>query len=224
MERPGRQRVQRHPALVAAWLSGLIAALLVGTLVVDPDLADRLSQEDGVVEWTQTALFVLTGALALRAAWVTWSGGASPVLELLVAAMLAGLVIGEVDLDRVLVGRKIIATRFLVDERVWLGWRALAAVVLVVPPAVLAIYALRRRAELLAAVARALGKPWGRTLLVGVVVFALTEVFERPLGRVPGIPRYMLEETLELIAGVWLTVALYAHARGLRVRRSPKLT
>lgn len=213
-------RVQRHPALVAAGVSLIIVSLLGATLVLNPALADRLSREDGVVEWLQTALFTLAAALALRSAWSTWRSGASPVLEVLVAGLLTGLVIGEVDLDKMVLGRKIISTRFLVDARVGVGWRALAALSVVGPPAALAIYALRRRTELAASIRRAVREPWGRVLIVGVVIFGLTEAFERPLGRIPGFPRYLLEETLELMAGVWLSAAMHAHARAAGRRRN----
>jgi hypothetical protein len=39
------------------------------------------------------------------------------------------------------------------------------------------------------------------------------ELFEKPLGRIPGLPRFMIEETLELAAGVCFAVALHAHWR-----------
>jgi hypothetical protein len=204
----------RHPGLVAVVLGLLIAVILTGALVVDPHLTERLAREDDVIESLQTAMFVLALGLALRSAWQTWGAGESPVFEVLVGAMLAGLIIGEVDLDRVLVGQKIISTRFLIDADVWVGWRALAAVAVVGPPLALAVYALRRRVELLAAVRQALAEPAGRVFLAGLVIFGLTEVFERQLGRVPGVPRYFLEETLELIAAVCFGVALYVRMAG----------
>ena len=135
------------------------------------------------------------------------------------AALLSSLVIGEVDLDRMILGRKIISTRFMVDARVAIGWRALAALAVLGPPVTLAVSALRRRHELVAAIGRAIGEPWGRVLIVGLAIFGLTEVFEGPLGRIPGVPRYLLEETFELIAGVWLGAAMYAHARAAAHRR-----
>jgi hypothetical protein len=210
--------VRRLPELVAAALGLLILAVVILTVVLDPPLADRLSREDDIIEWLQTALFALAAALAVRAAWDTWRAGASPILEILVAALLTSLVIGEVDLDRIVVGRKIISTRFLVDARVWIGWRTLALVSLVAPPAALAIYAFRRRTELAAGIRRAVGESWGRVLLAGLVIFGLTEAFERPLGRIPGFPRYIIEEAFELIAAIFLSVALYAHARAIRRR------
>jgi hypothetical protein len=136
----------RYPVLVAALLAALTVSLVVTIQLVDPVLADVLTREDGVVEWLQVGLFAAAAVLALRGAWTTVKAGGSPVLEILLTALLGGLIIGEIDLDRLVFGRKIIYTRFLVDEAVWLGWRALAAAVMAGVPAALVLYALRQRA------------------------------------------------------------------------------
>jgi hypothetical protein len=206
-------RMLRHPVLLAALLAGLTVALVLAIFVVDPVLADVLTREDGVIEWLQAGLFAVAAALGLRAAAATWRAGRPPVLEVLLASLLVGLIIGEVDLDRIVFGRKIIHTRFLVDAEVGIGWRVLAAAGMALPPAALALYALRHWRELWAAGRRALAEPSGRVLLAGLAIFALTELFERPLGRVPGLPRYMLEEVLELVAGLWLGAGLLARER-----------
>jgi hypothetical protein len=44
------------------------------------------------------------------------------------------LILGEVDLDRVLFGTKVISTRFLVSGKVAIQWRLLAALVVVGVP------------------------------------------------------------------------------------------
>jgi hypothetical protein len=152
----------------------------------------------------------------VRAAHEQWRAGVSPIAEVLIAAMMAGLIIGEVDLDRLIVGRKIVSTRFLVDTGVWLGWRALALLAMAVPPIVLGVYALLEWRELLGAIPRALGEPDGRVFIGGCLIFGLTEIFEKPLGHIPRMPRYMAEETLELLAGICFAVALYARVRRLR--------
>lgn len=205
--------MSRHPVRAAVLLNGIVLLVLTITFAVDRDLADRLTREDAAIEWLQALLFAAAGVLAVLSARGRWRADASPVAEVLVAAMMAGLIIGEVDLDRLLFGRKIIGTRFLVDARVPLGWRALALTVMALPPTLLALYALRRWRDLLAAVIRALAEPSGRLFLAGVVIFGLTELFEKPLGRIPGLPRFMMEETLELVAGVCFAVALHAHWR-----------
>ena len=205
--------MERHSGVIATALTALLVILLGVTVVIDRDLADRLTREDALVEWLQAALFGVAGVFAIGTARARWRTGASPVFEVMIAAMMAGLIIGEVDLDRLVFGRKIISTRFLVDARVWLGWRVLALLVMTLPPLLLAVYALRRWREVLTALRRWTAESSGRVFLAGVVIFGLTEVFEKPLGRVPGVPRYMLEEVLELIASICFAVALYAQRR-----------
>jgi len=205
--------VTRRAVRTAVVVNVIVLIVLAVVFVVDRDLADRLTREDAAVEWLQAALFAAAALFAVVSARCRWRADASPVAEVLVAAMMAGLIIGEVDLDRLLFGRKVIGTRFLVDTRVAPGWRSLALTVMVVPPVVLAFYALRRWRGLLAAVIQALAEPAGRVFIAGVVIFGLTELFEKPLGRIPGLPRFMVEETLELLAGNCFAVALYADWR-----------
>ena len=205
--------MERHAGLVAFLLNAILLTVLAVLAVVDPELADRLTREDAAVEWLQAALFATVAAFTARTALEVRRAGASPVFEVLVTAMLLALIIGEVDLDRLLTGRKIISTRFLVDANVGLGWRALALLVMALPPAALALYALRRWRELRAAIRCATVESPGRVFIAGVLIFGLTELFEKPLGRIPGLPRYMLEETLELVAAICFGVALYGHWR-----------
>ena len=213
--------MERHPARAAIVLNAILLIALAITVAVNWDLADWLTREDAALEWLQVFLFAMAGIFAVLAARSVWRAGASPIAEVLVAAMMAGLITGEVDLDRVLFGRKIIGTRFLVDSRVWLGWRALALVVMALPPVVLGLYALRRWRELLAASLRSLSESAGRVFIAGFLIFASTQALEKPLGHVPGLPRFMAEEVLELVAGVCFAVALYAH---WRLRRTEEKT
>jgi hypothetical protein len=71
------------------------------------------------------------------------SGRLSP-LDVVIVASLIGLVIGEVDLDRLVFGTRVIAPRFFVDARVALSWRLIAVVVVVGVPAAIGIFALTR--------------------------------------------------------------------------------
>jgi hypothetical protein len=202
-----------HPGWLATVLVLIAVSLLTVALAVDRQLADRLTSENGAAEWLQAGLCAACAGVALWAAWDTARGGACPVLEVLVAAMMTALVIGEVDLDRIIAGRKLIATRFLVDPAVPVIWRGLVAACLVIPPAALAVYALHRRRQLVAAIREVLPQPKGRVFVVGLVVFAFAEIFERPAGRISGLPRYFIEETLELIAAICFAVSLFAHRR-----------
>jgi hypothetical protein len=100
-----------------------------------------------------------------------------------------------------------------VDPSVSIGWRVVALLAMAVPAVVLALYALVRRSDLLRGIRRAMAESWGRLFITGFVIFGVTELLEKPLGRIPGLPRYLLEETLELVAAVCFGVALYARWR-----------
>src|SRR4029450_5610132 len=107
-----------------------------------------------------------------------------------------------VALDRVVFGTKIIATKFFVDARVALGWRLLAMLVVVGVPLAIGVFALVRIRAFGRDGWAAIARPWGRVLAASVAVAVLTEVFEKPLGHVPGVPRYFLEELLEPVAWI----------------------
>ena len=103
-------------------------AVLLGIALVAPAFAARLAAENGVVEWAQVlregGAAVLFGRELVRDTRET--GRVSP-LDLVVVAALIGLVLGEVDLDRILFGTKVIATKFFVNGGVAIAWRALGA-------------------------------------------------------------------------------------------------
>jgi hypothetical protein len=138
----------------------------------------------------------------------------------MMAAMLAGLAIGEMDLDKRVFGMKLVSTKFFVNPSIPLGYRVLGFLLVVGPPVALAVYAWRWRAELWSVALRALREPWGQVLLAASIVLVLTETFERQLGYVPGFPRNFLEEVLEVCAAVCFFLGLVArrHAimRGLK--------
>jgi hypothetical protein len=189
----------------------IAVAVLSAVALVDPPLAARLTVENGVVEWIQVLLdagaALLFGRDLVRNARET--GRMSP-LDLAIVACLTGLIIGEVDLDRIVFGTKIIATRFFVNARVALVWRLLAMLVVVGVPVAIGLFVLVRfRACWLEGWA-AVGEPWGRVLAVSLAFCVVTEVFERELGHVPGVPHLFLEELLELVAAIGFFVAALA--------------
>jgi hypothetical protein len=214
---PGERAVPRATAtrglrsdVVAVVLALLVVVILGGVAVVDPALAARLSAENQAVEWIQATLCV-GAALAMAArAGARLAAGRPAALEILMAAGFAGLFIGEVDLDKRVLGVKIISTRFFVDGRVGLPWRALAVLVVVGVPLALAIFAVVRRGEIWREGRRLLGTPRGRVLAAGLVLFGITELFEGALGRVPGLPRLFMEELLELTASIGFFIGAVA--------------
>jgi len=127
---------------VAAALALTAVAVLSVIALVDPGLADRFTAEPGVVEWLQVLLDAAAALLFGRHLFrnASASGRLSP-LDVVIVASLIGLVIGEVDLDRLVFGTKVIATRFFVDARVALPWRLITVVVVVGVPAAIGIFA-----------------------------------------------------------------------------------
>lgn len=206
----------------AAAALALIAVVVLSVVaLVDPALADRLTVENGVVENLQIlfdgAAALLFGRHLVRNA--KGSGRVSP-LDLVIVASLIGIVIGEVDLDRVIFGTKVISTRFFVSPKVAFPWRALAAAVVVGVPMAIAVFALARIRDFWREGWAAIAQPWGRVLAPAVALAGLTQLFERPLGRVPGVPHYFLEELFELLAAVGFFVAAVARRPSRSLTRS----
>jgi hypothetical protein len=207
--------------LAAALVLGAVAILFL-MLFVNPPLAHWLTIEDGVVEWLQVILDAIAVALIGRHLVRDSAEGRRSPLDVLTVAMLIGLIIGELDVDRRLFGTKIISTAFFFKAKYALPWRLLAALVVVGVPAAVGIYALRHVRTLWREGWSAVAQPWGRVLAASAVVLVLTEIFERPLGHVPGVPHFFLEETLELVASIGICVAAAAHPRS-RLDRSAML-
>ncbi len=198
---------------VAATLALSAVAVLSAIALVDPGLADWLTVENGVVEWVQVLLEAPAALLIGRHLVQNAADGRFSPLDVLTVAALIGLIIGEIDLDRRLFGTKVIATRFFVNERVALQWRLLAVLVVVGVPAALGVYALRRVRILWQEGWAAVAQPWGRVLAASAAVLVFTQIFERQLGHVPGVPRHFLEELLELVAAIGFFVAAAARRR-----------
>jgi len=196
---------------VAAALALITVAVLSVIALVDPPLAARLTVENGAIEWLQVLLdagaALLFGRDLVRNARET--GRVSP-LDLAIVSCLIGLILGEVDLDRLLFGTKVIATRFFVNAKVALHWRVLAMLVVVGVPAALAIFVVARFRAFWREGWAAVAQPWGRVLAASVALSVVTEIFEKQLGHVPGVPQFFLEELFELVAAIGFFVAAVA--------------
>lgn len=196
----------------------LVAAALVSLaalIVWHPTLAHAISQENGLLEMVQVVLFGATGVLALSSALTLRRSGRSLMLDALIVAVMAGLVIGEIDLDRQLFGVKVIHTRFVVNADIPIALRALGTLVVVGVPVALGVWMLVRWRTLWRATLVAVGEPWGQIFAGGAVIFAIAEIFEKPLARATFAPRNSLEESLELAAAIAFFLAVVARRRAL---------
>jgi hypothetical protein len=196
--------------------------ILVAIAVRSPVLAARLVVEGGLVEWMQIVLMGGAGALAARQGWQARQAGGPATLEVAIVTSMAMVCIGEVDLDRVLFGTKVISTRFLVNPRYSLGLRALAALIIVGVPGAVGVWLLWRIRALWWAALEGLLEPWGQAAAFGVALFVLVETFERPLNRLRWQPTNFIEETLELLSGICIFCGLVARHRAGHAFRAPR--
>ena len=121
---------------VAALLSLVSIVVLVAVALHDRHLATRLVAENGVLEWLQVILMASAGVLAARQGLAARRRGEPIALEVAIVMAMAMICIGEINLDRLLFGTKIIYTKFFVDPRYPLQWRLLAVLVVVGAPTV----------------------------------------------------------------------------------------
>jgi hypothetical protein len=204
--------------ILAAGLSLIAVAVLSVIALVEPALAAWLTVENGVVEWLQVLLDA--GAALLFGRELVRTGRVSP-LDLVVVSCLIGLIIGEIDLDRILFGTKIIATRFFVNTKMALSWRVLAMLIVVGVPVAIGIFVVVRFRVFWSEGWAAVAQPWGRLLAASVALSVFTEAFEKQLGHVPGVSRFFLEELFEFVAAIGFFVSAAARS-GSRASSGPR--
>jgi multidrug efflux pump subunit AcrA (membrane-fusion protein) len=197
----------------------VVAALLAVT-VHDPALSARLVAEGSVVESLQVVLAIGAGVLALRQGRAARREGRPATLEVGIVAAMAMICIGEVDVDRMLFGTKVISTRFFVSPGYPLAERALAVAVIVGVPAAIGVWLLIHVRQLWQAGRDGLRQPWGQTAAFGMALFLVIEIVEKPLSNLTLFPRSFLEETLELVCTVCIFGGLVAR-RGAIMKRMP---
>jgi hypothetical protein len=209
---PGRTGLYR--------LAGTLTVLIVGAMTIvtalDVSLAARLVRENGVVEWLQVMALIGAGATCLRLAALDRAKGESGAPDVLLAAGFAFVVVSEMELPRLFVG-KIRLDRLARDVGAGLPRQTVFVLVVGALALAAAIYTLRHLPELLAWAQSALGTDWGRLFYLAAAIVVLTEVFERAMNRrmaSMGLPRPLLEETLELVASLYCLLAMRERASG----------
>jgi hypothetical protein len=192
-------------------LAVVTAAALSALLAWDPRVAAQIVSEDQTIEWLQVALLAGAAGFCLVAATRR-----PPALDILLVLMFAGMIELELDLDRRIFGVPVIDTRFLMSPAVPLGIRLLVILVLAGLAVAVLAYAWRRREDLWREARIMAREPWGRLLLAGGLLLGLVQLFESRLNALLPLPRYFLEESLELLAVLYCFVALAWRARHVK--------
>jgi len=213
---------EERPRAMSIYLLGGPLSMVIGYLgVSNPPLAVALMAEDSAVEWLQVGLLAGTGVLAACQGWSARRTGEPVAFEVMIVATMVMACLGEIDLDRKLFGIKVVATRFFVNPKYSLAVRALAVLVIVGAPAAVGVWLLRRWRQVLRASLKALREPWGQTAAVGATIYVITQIFEGPIDRIPWQQHHMIEELLELLAAVCMSVGLAARpGLGIRLLRA----
>lgn len=193
-------------------------AVLGAAVVISPVDAAR---EHGILEWAQVALLTVTVLVAIVSAMCR-----PAAIDVLVALAAAAAIRAEIDLDRWVFGIPIVDTRFLTRSGAPVAARLAAGLVIAGIVVATALYAVRRRVELRGELRGVFRQPWGRTLVAATALLGIAQLFERQLGviermltAVVPIPRWFLEESIELMGAAYCLLAVVQ--RFIAKRRAP---
>jgi len=206
-----RLSLTAQAVLVSIVIGGTIATILVA----DRRLAAWLVSENGPVETVQGLLLAVALLMTTLRCRRLVAAGESAVAEVILAYGFLVLLSGELDVWRTLIGRNLTIRRILILPPAPFVRAILILTLMVAVSVAVAVYAFRHRRELGRWSLAALESDWGRLLIIGILIFAGTEVFERRLNRIlPTVfPKTFLEEGLELIANSYFILALRGRAR-----------
>ena len=208
VHRPPRGGTGVYP--LAAALTVLIVVVVAVVTIANTELADRLVSEHGPIERLQVALLAGTALITLRLATREWADRRSGAADLLLTAGFAFLAISEMELPRRILGKSIKIGRMTREVAAGFPRETLFVLVVAGLAVGLGVYAFRYRVDIVTWAWAAVGTAWGRLLALGSSVFVLTELFERPLNRMmgAGLPKPLLEESLELLAALYCFLAM----------------
>lgn len=194
----------------AAALTVLTLVIVAAVTIVDSELAARLMRENGPIEWLQVILLVGTALITARLATIEWAEGRSGAPDLLLTTSFALLAFCEMELPRRILGKSTKIARLAREVAAGMP-RETVIVLLVAGVAVaLGVYAFRYRADIVIWGWSVLETAWGRLFLLGISLLVLTELFERSLNQMAGagLPKPLLEESLELLAALYCFLAM----------------
>jgi hypothetical protein len=207
---PSRAVVAKRRAVLGrGLLPGLVLTIfLVGIVVVEPVVAWWLVREDGVVEWLQVALSLVALGFVTRSAARRFSPA-----DIVGFAIIAELVVAELDLDRRLIGISVIDWRFFRRAMIPLPIRVLVAAVVVGVVSAFLVYAALRWRELWSEAHAGFRDGWAQLLVLGLVLFGIPQPCERCMNHVLPLPQHFLEESLELLGLLYVVLATAARSR-----------
>jgi hypothetical protein len=184
--------------------------VMAAVTVMDVPLAARLVSEDGPVEWLQVILLAGTALIAARLAALEWAEGRSGAPELLLTAGFAILAFCEMELPRRILGKSTKISRLAREVAAGMPRETVFFLLAAGLAVGLGVYAFRYRADIVAWGWSARETTWGRLFLLGASLLVLTELFERSLNRMAGagLPKPLLEESLELLAALYCFLAM----------------
>ena len=189
----------------------IVAALLVALVTWDPVVAGRLVREDSLVEWLQVVGAAVALGFVLAALVRRWSA-ADVVLAVLLCAMIAS----EIELDQRIFGIPVVDPRFFRLATVPFAVKVIAGALVIGLPLGLAVYTVRHWRDLWAEARVAARDGWLPPLVVAVVFIAIAQAWERELNYVLPLPKYFLEESLEVLGMTYLALGMGRRLRAAR--------
>ena len=198
--------------VIAAIGAVLLVAGLVALLLLDPSRAGELVAEDGPVEWVQAGFLLAGWTVTVARALRRLARGQSAVPELLLGAVLTVGITVELSLHS-WVGFRIRHWRPSLRRSAGpvFPWVVLSVSVFVA--LAVARHLIRHRRSLLH-LARTLPRSrWGQLTIAGAAGYAATQLFQDRIEHLMPRPSYFLEESIELVAALWLGLAAWQLAR-----------
>ena len=208
--------IERIPlSLQFLLVTALVCGVLGGALLIGHDFAGWFVIENGPVEAAQGLMLALAVLLTVLRCRRLVAAGQSGVSEVVLAYGFMVLLTGELEIWRVLVGKTLMIRRIMNMQPALFIRAMLILTVMAAVTVTVAAYALRHLKELWRWSLKALGASWGRILVLGLLIFACTELFEGKLNRIlpTVLPRAFVEEGLELLANAYFMLALVTRER-----------
>jgi hypothetical protein len=204
--------------------SAITVSLLTWSLAQGRAFAAWFVVENGPVEAVQGLLLAVGLALIARRAERLAALGRSTVPEVVLVYGLTVLLAGELEAWSFFFGRALTTHRVLAMSRTRFACAMVAMGLIVAISLAVAIHVLRHLQEFLGWGMAALGTGWGRVLVLGLLIFAITEMFERRLNWIlPTVfPKTFLEEGLELLANTFFVLSLRERDRVDPVGPAPR--